>query len=187
MNTKMLVYCRQDVVRLNNLSNAQHLMFDQLCRQVVAIEGPYSSLISGIRLSRRIVRTYHDTNFKPEGVLVGEETIPIIGRVNKGGNHYAYELAGSQEIRDLVLSATDMVEPGDVIFQVGVRSRHPETVSVGRVEKLTKYVSKEEDLKIDPHAESGSAIFTDNGRLLGMTLGKIAPNVMAGLPTVRLV
>lgn len=183
MNPSLFIYRREAIVPPPYPKDLNS-MFERALRLVVAIVGAHDAFVSGLHLGERKVATYHKDYFHPREALIGNTAVPIEYSVRKREDHRVYQLAVPPD--NSLVGVSDRAELDDFVFQVGVRHRTPGMVSVGVVEALSKYVDKPEQVMIDTNAESGSGVFDRSGRLIGMILGIVAPNIMAAIPIVDL-
>ena len=184
MNQTMFAYRRQAVVPPPYPANMREV-FERDLRLVVTIVGHHDSFVSGLHIGQERVASYHRNYFYCREALIGNTPVPITKVSHLENNHHVYELAVPP---DSSLVAVDNSKPqiSDFVFQIGVRRSVPNTISVGIIEPLSKYVAHGDQMNIDTTSESGSGVFNSKGALIGMTLGVLAPDTMAAIPILDL-
>lgn len=153
-------------------------------RVVISLLGNYGSAVSGIHLANRVVVTYHADDFHPVQACVGEQDGVPIKHARKKDLYHTYELP-TNPTNDIV-QVGEMVEPDDIVFQIGFRDHARGVVTFGTMDRLTRHVSTVDSKNVDTNCESGSGVFTLEGKLIGMTLGILAPQTMAGVTVGKL-
>jgi len=177
MNTQYFAYRRGDIITAPNTKNLEKLT-ENMVKVVVAIVGNYNSMASGLNLGLSEIMAYHSKEFHPKEALIGDKVSVPIKEIRRISKHYTYETL--TQLNKSIIGITDKIEPDDLVFQVGVRENLPSTISFGVVDRINKYVeeSRLDDFFINDTSESGSGVFTQDGKLLGMTLGVLSPQVM---------
>jgi hypothetical protein len=180
MNSQYFAYRRGDIVSDVSSGSLKNLS-ENIPKVVVAIIGKYDSMISGLHLGFSRVRTYHSDDFHPTDALIGN-TVPVpVKKICHFEKHHTYETLTPPS--SSLVPVSDLVENGDLVFQIGVRNHTPGIISAGVVDRLSRYCDENKviDLCSTNTSESGSGVFTLDGKLLGMTLGVISPNVMVAI------
>jgi len=183
--TKLFVYRKKELVR-EPLSDYLCETLHNALGMVVTIVGQYESRASGLHLGAFDVAAYHDPGFQPTVALVMDDQPVKIQRIGQRGKYRTYRLPIRPN--DEIVSVETKIRPEDAVFQIGVRNFRHRQVTYGVVEPLLLHLDTEEerDIQIDVCAESGSGVFTEKGGIIGMTLGKISPDIMVATSIDRL-
>lgn len=180
----MFVYRREAVVP-PPYPPSLRTVFERAKRLVVTIKGEHDAFVSGIHLRQQHVASYHRDYFHPREALIGETPVKIEKVSHLREDHRLYEIAVPPD--SSFISVGESTPPvDDFVFQIGVRNSVPSTISVGIIEPLSKYVDRPNQISIDTTSESGSGVFYSNGYFLGMTMGKLSPDIMVGVPILDL-
>lgn len=184
MNQAMFAYRRQAVVPPPYPQDMRKV-FERILRLVVTIVGHHDAFVSGLHVGQERVASYHREYFHHREALIGNTPVPITKVSHLEDHHHRYELAVPP---DSSLVAVDDGKPqaSDFVFQVGVRSSVPNTISVGIIEPLSRYVDHPDQVVVDTTSESGSGVFNAKGALIGMTLGVLAPDTMVAVSIMDL-
>lgn len=176
MKTKYFAYKRgREVlpVKTKSIEPVIHNTF----RVVVTIVGKYNSMISGLHLGLYEVVSYHSTDFNPNGLVIGNAEPVSLKKIKECDRYHVYQTPIPPS--SSVITVTEEFEVDDFIFQVGVRHAKPYVITVGVIERITKYVGLDHVLdSVEDGSESGSGVFDYDGKLIGMTLGHLTPDVM---------
>jgi hypothetical protein len=188
MNSEYFVYKRGDIVSNPDSKHLDKLLVN-IERVVVAMVGSYETMVSGLHLGPSEIMSYHANDFYPQEALIANRvTVPIkeIRRVEK---HHTYHIVVPPSSSITGLGVVDEVELDDLVFQAGVRNHMSGVVTVGVVDRMSKYINDDHprDSFIKDTSESGSGVFTQDGRLVGMTLGMLSPDVMVAVSILSIV
>lgn len=188
MNSEYFVYRREDIV---SDPNAKHL--DRLAinveKVVVAMVGNYNTMVSGLHLGSSEIMSYHAKDFHPKEALIANRVAVPIKEIRRVEKHHTYHVIVPPSSSVTGLGVVDEIKFDDIVFQAGVRNHVPGVVTVGVVDRMSKYINDDHpsDSFIKDTSESGSGVFTQDGRLVGMTLGILSPDVMVAVSILSII
>lgn len=176
---KLFIYRKRELVR-EPLSDYLGNVLGSALGMIVTIIGQYESRISGLHLGKEEIATYHDNAFEPKAALVlGDKEVRVkrVSRIGKS-RYQTYILPVVPD--NHIVPVQSQIKPEDFVYQVGVRNFRHNQVTFGVIERTSRYLKTEveDEIEIEVGSESGSGVFTGEGKLLGMTLGQIYPDVM---------
>lgn len=180
MNSRYFVYKHGDIVTNPNIKQLEKVQ-ESMIRVVVAIIGKYNAMVSGLHLGLSEVMSYHSEDFHPKEALIGRSVSVPVKVLRHYQKHHTYQTLTPPS--SSIIGIADEIDDGDLVFQVGVRNHLPGIITIGVVDKISKYVDIQnlDDSLISDTSESGSGVFTYDGKLIGMTLGIISPEVMIAI------
>lgn len=188
MNSQYFVYKRGDIVSDPNSKHLDRLIVN-MEKVVVSMVGNYETLVSGLHLGPSEVMSYHSKDFHPKEALIANRVAVPIREIRKVEKYHTYYITVPPSSSITGLGVVEEIEPDDLVFQAGVRNHIPGVVTVGVVDRMSKYINKDypDDSFIGDTSESGSGVFTQDGRLVGMTLGLISPQVMVAVSIISII
>ncbi len=188
MNSQYFVYQRGDIV-VDPKSKNLEVLASNMDKVVVVMVGNYNAMVSGLHLGLSEIMSYHAKDFHPKEALIGNKVGVPVKELRHAEKHYTYQVAVPPSSSVTGLGVVEGIEQGDLVFQVGVRDHLPGTVSVGVVDRMSKYLNDDHprDSFIGDTSESGSGVFTQDGRLVGMTLGILSPDVMVAVSIISII
>lgn len=188
MNSQYFVYRRGDIVSDPNSKHLDKLVVN-VEKVVVAMVGSYETMVSGLHLGPSEVMSYHTKDFHPKEALIANRIAVPIKEIRRVEKHHTYHITVPPSSSITGLGVVEEIEPDDLVFQAGVRNHVPGVVTVGVVDRMSKYISDDHpnDSFIGDTSESGSGVFTQDGRLVGMTLGLISPQVMVAVSIISII
>ncbi len=188
MNSQYFVYRRGDIV-----SDPKSKRLDDLIitveKVVVAMVGNYETMVSGLHLGPSEIMSYHTKDFHPREALIANKIPVPVKEIRRIEKHHTYHITVPPSSSITGLGVVEEIEPDDIVFQAGVRNHIPGVVTVGIVDRISKYFNNSnlDDSFIGDTSESGSGVFTQDGRLIGMTLGLISPQVMVAVSILSII
>jgi hypothetical protein len=188
MNSQYFVYKRGDIVTDPKSKNL-NVLSENINKIVVAMVGSYNAMVSGLHLGPSEIMSYHDENFNPKEALISNKVAVPIKEIRQLKKHHTYEVLVPPSSSITEVGVLNEIEQGDLVFQVGVRDHVPGAVTVGVVDRMNKYINNDhpDESFIGDTSESGSGVFTQDGKLIGMTLGFISPKVMVAVSIISII
>jgi len=151
----------------------------------MALVDRHNGFASAIHLGQHQIVGYHEDDFHPQEAVVGTIRLPLTSVGAPTNSFYrTYEVPIAPHVGILPISTK--VEPEDFVYQIGVCRNETGVISFGTVEPEYRHLDRLDYSCIQTGSESGSALFTSEGKLLGMTLGHVSPEVMLATPITEL-
>jgi len=188
MNSQYFVYKRGDIVSDPNSKHLDNLVVS-MEKVVVAMVGSYEAMVSGLHLGPSEVMSYHAKDFHPKEALIANRVAVPIKEIRSVEKHHTYHVIVPPSSSVTGLGVVDEIKFDDIVFQAGVRNNTPGVVTVGVVDRMSKYINEDHpsDSFIKDTSESGSGVFTQDGKLVGMTLGILSPDVMVAVSIISII
>jgi len=182
----VIVYKKRTVVS-KPYSDYLSVIVSNACQVVMALVDRYNGFTSAIHLGHHQIIGYHTDDFHPHEAVVGKIHLPLksieVSKCKKDLYH-TYEVPVAPH--GGILQVATKIKNEDFVYQIGVRRNETEVISFGTVEPSGRHLDCLDHSCIQTGSESGSALFTSEGKLLGMTLGHVSPEVMLATPITEL-